>query len=143
MKCIEKYMEDHHIKDYRVLTKIEEPLATKCYVEILREQEEENWLYIFYAISEEITRPPEIYRLVPWGKILDEEKIDIEVENRKRACEALLLCIKETGWKCIGVLESRIFYYAHPSKPDMLYQFVFSGDGTFREMNTLGDYEEY
>ena len=69
MKCIEKYMEDHHIKDYRILAKIEESLATKCYVEILREQEEEKWLYIFYAISEEITRPPDIYRLVPWGKI--------------------------------------------------------------------------
>lgn len=37
MKCIETYMEDHHIKDYRILAKIEEPLATKCYVEILRE----------------------------------------------------------------------------------------------------------
>ena len=136
MKCIVDYMETHHIKDYRILAKIEEPLATKCYVEILREQEEENWIYIFYAISEEITSPPEIYRIVPWNKILDEE-------NRKRACEALLLCIKETGWQCIGVLESRILYYTHPSKPDMLYQFVFSRDGDFREMNTLGDYEEY
>lgn len=143
MKCIEMYMEDHHIKDYRILAKIEESLATKCYVEILREQEEENWLYIFYAISEEIAGTPEIYRMVPWGKILDEEKIDIEWENRKRTCEALLLCIKETGWKCIRVLESRILYYAHPSKPYMLYQFVFSEDGTFRGMNAFGDYEEH
>lgn len=140
MKCIVDYMENHHIKDYRILAKIEEPLFCKCYVEILRE--DENWLYIFYAVSENITRPPEIYRIVPWDKILEEEKIDIEVENRKRACEALLLCIKETGWKCIGVLESRILYYAHPSKPDMLYQFVFSKDGDFREMNRLGDDEE-
>lgn len=141
MKCIETYMEEHHIADWRILTKIEEALCTRCYVEVF--QEDENWLYLFYAVSEEVAGSPEIYRLVPWGKILDEEKIDIEVENRKRACEALLLCIKETGWQCIGVLESRILYYAHPSKPDMLYQFVFSGDGTFREMNTLGDYEEY